>query len=48
MSVPRSRSGGTEMGPHNVEVYDPVTDARKAFPINIVQTRLSHRVKVDY
>lgn len=39
---------GTEMGPHNVEVYDPVTDARKAFPINIVQTRLSHRVKVDY
>jgi serine/threonine-protein kinase len=39
---------GTEMGPHNVEVYDPVTDARKAFPINIIQTRLSHRVKVDY
>ena len=39
---------GTEMGEHVVEVYDPENDSRRAFPINIVQTRLSHRVKVDY
>ena len=39
---------GSVMGEHNVEIYDPVTDSRRAFPINIVQTRLSHRVKVDY
>jgi hypothetical protein len=39
---------GSEMGEHNVEIYDPVNDSRRTFPINIVQTRLSHRVKVDY
>ena len=39
---------GSVLGEHNVEVYDPETDSRKSFPINIEQTRLSHRVKVDY
>ena len=38
---------GVEMGPHTVEIYDPVTDARRRFEINVTQTRLSSRVRVD-
>ncbi|HEU5059875.1 MAG TPA: PEGA domain-containing protein, partial [Kofleriaceae bacterium] len=46
-TCPTERIGST-LGEHTVEVYDPENDSRKAFPINIIQTRLSHRVKVDY
>lgn len=46
-TCPTERIGST-MGEHVVEIYDPVNDSRKAFPINIEQTRLSHRIKVDY
>jgi hypothetical protein len=38
---------GVELGAHTVEIYDPVTDERRAFQIQIDQTRLSHRIRVD-
>ncbi len=37
-----------DLGPHAVEVYDPVTDARRRFDIDVTQTRRSHRVRVDF
>jgi len=36
-----------ELGPHVVEVYDVVSDARRKFEIEIKDTRLSHRVRVE-
>ncbi|HLU67120.1 MAG TPA: PEGA domain-containing protein, partial [Kofleriaceae bacterium] len=38
---------GVQLGEHTVEIYDPVTDERRVFQINVDQTRLSHRVRVD-
>ena len=38
---------GVSKGPHVVEIYDPLTDSRKAFNVNVVDTRLSVRLKVD-
>ncbi len=36
-----------EKGPHTVEVYDAVTDARKKFDIEVKDTRLSYRVRIE-
>jgi hypothetical protein len=38
---------GVSKGPHVVEIYDPLTDSRKAFNVDVVDTRLSVRLKVD-
>ncbi len=38
---------GVSKGLHVVEIYDPLTDSRKAFNVNVADTRLSVRVKVD-
>jgi eukaryotic-like serine/threonine-protein kinase len=37
----------TELGAHTVEVYDLVSETRRKWEINITDTRLSYRVKVD-
>ena len=36
-----------ELGPHTVEVYDAVTESRKKWDIEVKDTRLSHRVKIE-
>ena len=36
-----------ELGPHVVEIYDIVSDARKKYEIEVKDTRLSHRVRVE-
>jgi hypothetical protein len=38
---------GVSKGKHVVEIYDPVTDARREFNVEVVDTRLSIRVRVD-
>ncbi|MCP4443836.1 MAG: protein kinase [Myxococcales bacterium] len=38
---------GVSKGSHVVEIYDPLTDSRRAFNVDVVDTRLSVRVKVD-
>jgi hypothetical protein len=38
---------GVFKGKHVVEVYDPVTDTRREFNVDVVDTRLSVRVRVD-
>jgi hypothetical protein len=38
---------GVELGEHTVEVYDPITDSRRAYTVKVKQTRRSVRVKVD-
>lgn len=38
---------GVELGPHDVEIYDPETEQKRAFHIEVKQTRNSHRVYVD-
>ncbi|HTE54469.1 MAG TPA: protein kinase [Kofleriaceae bacterium] len=38
---------GVELGDHTAEIYDPVTDSRRAYKVHVDQTRLSHRVRVD-
>ncbi len=38
---------GTDVGPHTVEIYDAVSDARKTWDIVVKDTRLSYRVKVE-
>ncbi len=38
---------GVDLGPHDVEVYDPETEQKRAFHIDVKQTRNSHRVYVD-
>ncbi|MEO8706156.1 MAG: protein kinase [Kofleriaceae bacterium] len=37
----------TEVGPHVVEVYDVVSETRRKWEIDIKDTRLSYRVKID-
>ncbi|MEO8553859.1 MAG: PEGA domain-containing protein, partial [Kofleriaceae bacterium] len=37
----------TTTGPHTVEVYDLVTENRRKWDINVADTRLSYRVRVD-
>lgn len=37
----------TDLGPHVVEVYDLVSETRKKWDINITDTRLSYRVRID-
>jgi Protein kinase domain/PEGA domain len=36
-----------QLGPHTVEVYDVVSDSRRKFDIDVKDTRLSVRVKVE-
>ena len=36
-----------ELGAHVVEVYDVVSDARKRYEVEVKDTRLSHRVKIE-
>jgi serine/threonine protein kinase len=36
-----------ELGPHTVEVYDAVSESRKKWDIEVKDTRLSHRVKIE-
>ncbi|HYU14527.1 MAG TPA: PEGA domain-containing protein, partial [Candidatus Acidoferrum sp.] len=38
---------GVELGDHTAEIYDPVTDSRRAYKVHVRQTRLSVRVRVD-
>ena len=35
------------VGAHTVEVYDIVTETRRTWDINVTDTRLSYRVRVD-
>ena len=37
----------TELGPHTVEVYDVVSETRRKWEIDVKDTRLSFRVRVD-
>ncbi len=37
----------TDLGPHVVEVYDVVSETRKKFEIDVKDTRLSYRVKIE-
>lgn len=37
-----------DLGEHTVEVYDPVTDSRRRFDVDVTQTRRSHRIRVDF
>ena len=46
MLCPTERIGVT-MGPHTVEIYDPVSDTRRAFPVTVDMRDRSHRVRVD-
>ncbi|HUH05300.1 MAG TPA: serine/threonine-protein kinase [Kofleriaceae bacterium] len=38
---------GVDLGEHLVEIYDPETEQRHSFPINVKQTRNSARIYVD-
>ena len=38
---------GCEMGPHTVEVYDLVSETRRKWDIDVKETRLSFRVRVE-
>jgi hypothetical protein len=38
---------GVEIGQHVVEIYDPETDSRRQFPVDVQETRNSVRVRVD-
>ena len=38
---------GVSRGKHVVEIYDPVTDTRREFDVDVVDTRLSVRIRVD-
>jgi hypothetical protein len=38
---------GVSKGAHVVEIYDPITDSRREFNVEVVDTRLSLRVRVD-
>ncbi len=37
----------TDLGPHVVEIYDVVSETRKKFEIEVKDTRLSYRVKIE-
>ena len=36
-----------QLGPHTVEVYDVVSDSRRKFDVDVKDTRLSVRVKIE-
>jgi hypothetical protein len=38
---------GVDVGEHVVEIYDPITDSRREFPVTVNETRHSVRVRVD-
>jgi hypothetical protein len=38
---------GVELGEHTAEIYDPVTDSRRVYKVQVEDTRLSVRVRVD-
>lgn len=38
---------GVALGDHTVEIYDPVTETRRQFPVTVENTRRSLRVRVD-
>ncbi|HWN67860.1 MAG TPA: serine/threonine-protein kinase [Haliangium sp.] len=38
---------GADVGEHVIEIYDPETESRQQFPINVEQTRRSTRLRVD-
>ena len=38
---------GVKLGRHTVEIYDPITDSRERYEVNVKQTRLSLRLRVD-
>jgi hypothetical protein len=38
---------GVEIGEHTAEIYDPVTDSRRVYKVQVEDTRLSVRVRVD-
>ncbi len=38
---------GVELGPHVVEVYDVISEARRKWEIEVKDTRLSYRVKIE-
>lgn len=38
---------GVELGPHTVEVYDAVSESRRKWDIDVKETRLSVRVKIE-
>lgn len=38
---------GVALGAHTVEIYDPVTETRRQFPVTVEDTRRSVRVRVD-
>ncbi len=46
MTCPTERID-TTTGPHTVEVYDLITENRRKWDINVTDTRLSYRVKID-
>jgi hypothetical protein len=46
MTCPTERIG-CGIGPHTVEVYDIVSDTHQKFEINVTDTRLSYRVRVE-
>jgi serine/threonine protein kinase len=46
-TCPTAKRIVTTMGKHVVEVYDIVTETRKKYDVNIVDDRLSVRVKID-
>ena len=41
------RIGVKSTEPHVVEIYDPITDTRSRFDVEIKQTKRSTRVRVD-
>jgi eukaryotic-like serine/threonine-protein kinase len=38
---------GVDVGEHVVEIYDPITDSRREFPVTVNDTRRSVRIRVD-
>jgi hypothetical protein len=38
---------GVDPGEHVIEIYDPETESRQQFPMNVDQTRRSVRLRVD-
>jgi hypothetical protein len=38
---------GVDLGEHAVEIYDPVTDSRQSYRVNVEDTHFSVRVRVD-
>jgi eukaryotic-like serine/threonine-protein kinase len=38
---------GVNVGDHVLEIYDPITDSRREFPVTVNDTRRSVRVRVD-